>query len=121
MSNYFKDAEKDIDIPDSLTFKDAFKTKHIISKENIRLEPVYADYPFEEEIIAINITAETDEGTVTSNITFSNEHGNYETMKVESSIGTYGEDPDLSYDDRSFDTPMNLTKKTIKNIKVNIK
>ena len=121
MSNIFNDAEKKITIPSTLTFKDDLNNEHVVVKENFRCEPVMSDYPFENNIVAINITAETDEGTVTSNITLHNEvdHDRKEIVSTAlADVGYYEEDPDSSYDNSSYDTALTLSEKTLDKIKV---
>ena len=121
MNNIFNDAEKKITIPSTLTFKDDSDAEYVVTKENFNCEAVMHDYPFEDKILAINITAETDEGTVTNNIILHDEIDHNKKRIVSTAlanVGYYKEDPDSSYDNSSYDTALTLSEKTLKGIKV---
>ncbi len=120
MSNKFKDSEKTITIPSVLVFTDNLGDEYEVQSNDIEFDEVRVEDS--QEIIAINMKTEIEDcGTVTNNVIFNSNVDQIKRkiiFKASSDTGYYNEDPDNSYEDRSYDSDLTLSEDTLKKIKV---
>ena len=120
MSNKFKDSEKTITIPSVLVFTDNLGDEYEVQSDDIEFDEVRVEDS--QEIVAINMRTEIENcGTVTNNVIFNSDvdHIRREIVsKASSDTGYYNEDPNNSYEDRSYDSDLILSKDTLSKIKV---
>lgn len=120
MSIKFADSEKTIVIPSTLVFTDASGDKHEVQSNEVEFNEVRDE--FSQDILAINMQVEIDEcGTVTNNVILDSKVDHIKRKIVSeafANVGYYNENTNNSYDERSYDTNLTLSKDTLKKVKV---